>query len=204
MDNELFIYISPGCDANVQKADIQAERTVYFRGVSSYDEAEKLAKEYKTRVSSIQLCGGFGIEGTARVIGATDNQLPVGAAKHDMDPIFNNHLGGDEVYGSFRVQSMTSLPVEIIPGEKIKVGFIVMTGKSASSMQRANIHSAGLIAEIRGVCSYEQAEEAARELLECGCVMLEMDSKFDYQGEYRVKMSAGPGVPCGTVRIVNR
>lgn len=203
------MYIAPGNDPEVQCLDLdKAGTTMFFRGVSSYDMAERLAAEFYGKLgkelSAIELCGGFGIEGTARIKKVVDGRVPVGSVKHDTDPLFDDHLGGDEVYGNFRGVSENSAGVagsNRIPGEKTRVGFIYISEGQDPAEQRGDIHGPGLVFMIRAVSSYAEAENAARELVADGCVMVELCAGFGIEGEFRVKQALGPGIPCGAVKF---
>jgi hypothetical protein len=65
-------------------------------GVGSYasacEEAQKLASE---GVVLLELCGGFGIQGHARVSEAVDGRFLVGVVRFDNHPGYDN-LSGDK------------------------------------------------------------------------------------------------------------
>jgi len=71
-------------------------------GVGSYDmacrETEKLAEE---GVIMIELCGGFGTIGHAKVTEAAAGRLQVGVVRFDNHPGYEN-LSGDEKWGEMK------------------------------------------------------------------------------------------------------
>ncbi len=68
-------------------------------GVSSYAQAVDVAKKVVTEDGCvcIELCGGFGNEGTALIAKAVN--VPVGVVRFDIHPGLNN-ASGDTVFGS--------------------------------------------------------------------------------------------------------
>lgn len=66
--------------------------------MSDYGQAETLARELveQEEIAAIELCGGFGAAGTARVAAAVN--VPVGAVRFDIHPGLNN-LSGDTLFG---------------------------------------------------------------------------------------------------------
>lgn len=94
-----FIFVAPESDACKHRAFIETpvvELTVV--GVDSYQTAVKVAEELtENGVGAIELCAGFGIEGTAAVKNAVKGKAVVGAVR------FDNHPGldfksGDELF----------------------------------------------------------------------------------------------------------
>ncbi|AFV12151.1 hypothetical protein Tph_c19570 [Thermacetogenium phaeum DSM 12270] len=94
-----FIFVAPEADAGKHRAVVETpvvELTVV--GVKDYRTAAKAAEELVAQgVSAIELCGGFGIEGTAAVKKAVKNKAVVGVVR------FDNHPGldfksGDELF----------------------------------------------------------------------------------------------------------
>lgn len=94
-----FIYIAPQNDKNIHKAFIDSpvvKLTVV--GVKNYDEAEIVAKELISEgIEAIELCAGFGHEGTARIVKAVEGKAVVGVVRFDLHPGFN-HQSGDAVF----------------------------------------------------------------------------------------------------------
>ncbi len=65
--------------------------------VGDYAQAESLAKELveKEGIGAIELCGGFGVAGTARVAAAVN--VPVGVVRFDVHPGLGN-VSGDALF----------------------------------------------------------------------------------------------------------
>lgn len=94
-----FIYIAPENDYTKHKAVIDSpvvKLTVV--GVKTYEEAEKVAVELvENGIAAIELCAGFGHEGTARIAKAVGDKIPVGVVRFDLHPAFD-HKSGDKVF----------------------------------------------------------------------------------------------------------
>jgi hypothetical protein len=94
-----FIYVAPENDMTKHTAFIDSP-VVKLRvvGVKNYAEAEKAAKELVAEgVTAIELCAGFGTEGTARVTKAVEGKALVGVVRFDLHPAFN-HQSGDKLF----------------------------------------------------------------------------------------------------------
>jgi len=94
-----FIFIAPDTDCKVHRTLIDTpvvKLTVV--GVKTYDEAVKVAVELANEgVSAIELCAGFGNEGTALVSKAVRGKAAVGVVRFDHHPGFD-FKSGDEVF----------------------------------------------------------------------------------------------------------
>jgi hypothetical protein len=55
---------------------------------------KKLAKE---ELFAIELCGGFGHLGTAKIVNAVEGKVPVGVVRFDIHPLLAGK-GGDSVF----------------------------------------------------------------------------------------------------------
>lgn len=90
-----FIFIAP----NVVTKDNQHEFlspgiSLKVVGVSTYDEAVKIAKELvELGVGAIELCAGFGNEGVAKVVEAVQGKATVGVVRFDSHPGFGFKSG---------------------------------------------------------------------------------------------------------------
>jgi len=75
-----FIFTSQGASPEVHKAVLTTDQhRLDVRGVSSIEEGCKVAKQLvEEGCQLIELCGGFGPEGTRKVIEAIDGRVPVG------------------------------------------------------------------------------------------------------------------------------
>lgn len=94
-----FIYIAPENDYNTHRAVIDSpvvQLTVV--GVKDYNESELVAKQLVADgITAIELCAGFGTEGTARVARAVEGKALVGVVRFDLHPAFN-HQSGDKLF----------------------------------------------------------------------------------------------------------
>jgi hypothetical protein len=94
-----FIFIAPENNLKKHRAVIDSpvvELSVV--GVKSYDEAERVAQELVAEgVTAIELCAGFGNEGTARITQAVMGKALVGVVRFDLHPAFD-HQSGDELF----------------------------------------------------------------------------------------------------------
>lgn len=94
-----FIFIAPENDFNKHRAVIDSpvvELSVV--GVKNYDEAEEVAlKLVSDGVTAIELCAGFGNEGTARIARAVKGKAVVGVVRFDLHPAFD-HQSGDDLF----------------------------------------------------------------------------------------------------------
>lgn len=94
-----FIFVAPETDPKKHHAVVETpfvELTVV--GVPTYDAAVDAAKKLVAEGNvALELCGGFGIEGTAAVKAAVKGRAAVGVVR------FENHPGlefksGDEIF----------------------------------------------------------------------------------------------------------
>lgn len=94
-----FMFVAPEADYNIHKSLIETpalDLTVI--GVKNYKDAEAVALQLVSQgIAVIELCGGFGNEGTAIVSKAVSGKASVGSVK------FDNHPGlgfksGDELF----------------------------------------------------------------------------------------------------------
>jgi hypothetical protein len=94
-----FIFLAPGADSGKHRTVVETP-AVNLRvvGVRNYEDAVQVAGELAAQgVGAIELCGGFGIEGTAAVKRAVQGKAVIGVVR------FDNHPGiefksGDELF----------------------------------------------------------------------------------------------------------
>lgn len=94
-----FIFVAPEADPDKHRAivDTPAVELVVV-GVKNYDEACKVAKELvENGVKAIELCGGFGHLGVAKVAEAVADKAVVGVVRFDIHPGLKNK-SGDEFF----------------------------------------------------------------------------------------------------------
>lgn len=90
-----FIFLAPEADFTKDMATINtAEVELTTVGVKNYDDAVEAAKTLEKKgITAIELCGGFGIEGVARIKQSVSNKIPVGVVRFDYHPGLNNQSG---------------------------------------------------------------------------------------------------------------
>ena len=95
-----FIFVAPQADANKHRAAVETpEVTLIAVGVENYAAAEAAAKALVDEgVGAIELCGGFGVEGTARIKRAVGDKAAVGVVRFDVHPGIGNQ-SGDALFG---------------------------------------------------------------------------------------------------------
>jgi hypothetical protein len=94
-----FIFVAPEADYQKNRSVVETPAVELTAvGVKDYDMAVKAAKELVAEgVGAIELCGGFGIEGTAAVKKAVEGKAAIGVVR------FDNHPGlgfksGDDIF----------------------------------------------------------------------------------------------------------
>jgi hypothetical protein len=94
-----FIFVAPECDYNIHRTVIDSPVVkLSVVGVKNYDEAQKVALQLvEDGVAAIELCAGFGTEGTALVAKAVGDKAIVGVVRFDLHPAFN-HQSGDKLF----------------------------------------------------------------------------------------------------------
>jgi len=97
-----FIFIAPEVDLKTTQHEFLTPGiSLMAAGVSTYDEAVKLAVELvKNGVGAIELCAGFGHEGVAKVtkaVHAINSDVKVGVVRFDSHPGFD-YKSGDELF----------------------------------------------------------------------------------------------------------
>lgn len=92
-----FIFLAPQADPMQHQAEIQTPQvTLLVRGVQNYREAVKLAQQLVAEgVQALELCGGFGNSGAARIAEAVEHKIPVGTVRFDSHPGLGGKSGDD-------------------------------------------------------------------------------------------------------------
>lgn len=94
-----FIFLAPGADALRDRAVVttpQVELTVV--GAADYAAAEAAAKSLVEQgIGAIELCGGFGVAGTARIVEAVAGKAAIGVVRFDGHPGLGGK-SGDAVF----------------------------------------------------------------------------------------------------------
>ena len=94
-----FLFVAPEVDKDNHKAVIDTPGlTLQVVGVKDYKEAAEVAVELaEAGVGAIELCAGFGNEGTAMISRAVAGKAVVGSVKFDFHPGFG-FKSGDELF----------------------------------------------------------------------------------------------------------
>jgi hypothetical protein len=94
-----FIFIAPENDLKIHRAVIDSPVVkLSVVGVKNYDEAQRVALQLvEEGITAIELCAGFGTEGTALVAKAVGDKAIVGVVRFDLHPAFN-HQSGDTLF----------------------------------------------------------------------------------------------------------
>ena len=83
-----FIFLAGGADARTHRSTIrtpQVDLTVV--GVPDYATAEAVTRELIAQgIVAVELCGGFGHTGTARIVAAAEGKAAVGVVRFDVHP----------------------------------------------------------------------------------------------------------------------
>lgn len=90
-----FIFVAPETDSKEHRATIETPALVLqVIGVKNYEEGVEIAKQLAQEgVKAIELCAGFGNEGTALVSKAVRGMACVGSVKFDHHPGFDFKSG---------------------------------------------------------------------------------------------------------------
>ena len=95
-----FIFLAPDVDPKKHRGEVMTpavELTVV--AAKDYAEAEEVAKVLVGEgIVAIELCGGFGNKGTARIVDAVAGKAAVGAVRFDCHPGLEGK-SGDELFG---------------------------------------------------------------------------------------------------------
>ena len=90
-----FIFLAPGAEAQKHRSVIVTSQVELVTvGVSDYSSAEVLTQELIAEgVSAIELCGGFGHVGTARISEVAKGRAAVGVVRFDCHPGLDGKSG---------------------------------------------------------------------------------------------------------------
>jgi 2-keto-3-deoxy-6-phosphogluconate aldolase len=95
-----FIFLAPDVNPAVHRAQVitpAVELTVV--AAHNYAQAEQVARTLVDEgIVAIELCGGFGNEGTARMVKAVQGKAAVGAVRFDCHPGLGGK-SGDALFG---------------------------------------------------------------------------------------------------------
>lgn len=94
-----FLFVAPQTDASVHQSVIETPSLVLkIVGVENYEQGIQVAKALAEEgIEAIELCAGFGNEGTALISKAVSGKAHVGAVKFDAHPGFG-FKSGDSLF----------------------------------------------------------------------------------------------------------
>ncbi|AFM23474.1 DUF6506 family protein [Desulfomonile tiedjei] len=95
-----FIFIAPEGDPLQHRSWVKTPHVELLAiAVKDYADAARVSKDLAAAgIQAIELCGGFGNVGTAKVVEAVGGQIPVGVVRFDMHPGLG-FKSGDEIFG---------------------------------------------------------------------------------------------------------
>ena len=95
-----FVFVAPGADPRAHRAVVATEAVeLTVVGVKDYAEAEAVARDLVAEgIEAIELCGGFGHAGAARVAAAVEGRAAVGVVRFDCHPGLGGK-SGDGIFG---------------------------------------------------------------------------------------------------------
>lgn len=92
LKNWVFIYTAPGLEATGRTSVVEtAECRTLLVGVPNVDAGVRFAATLDENVQLVELCGGFGPQGTARVIEALRGRVPVGSVAYGPESVDGVH-----------------------------------------------------------------------------------------------------------------
>lgn len=94
-----FMFVDTGADPATNRSTVTTPGVELLTvAVNNYAQAEDVASKLADEgYVAIELCGGFGIEGVARVKKAVPDTVAVGVVRFDHHPGLG-HKSGDELY----------------------------------------------------------------------------------------------------------
>jgi hypothetical protein len=94
-----FIFLAPAVDPEKDRQTVVTPKVELTAvAASNYEEAERVALELVEQgIAAIELCGGFGNKGTARIAKAVAGKAAVGVVRFDGHPGLNGK-SGDELF----------------------------------------------------------------------------------------------------------
>ncbi|NJE62184.1 DUF6506 family protein [Thermococcus sp. 21S7] len=95
-----FMFVAPEADPAGHRAIVRTPMVeLHVVGVKNYDEACEVAKKLvEDGIAAIELCGGFGHIGVARIVEAVEGKVPVGVVRFDVHPGLDGK-SGDGIFG---------------------------------------------------------------------------------------------------------
>jgi Family of unknown function (DUF6506) len=95
-----FIFVAPEGNPAEHRAWVKTPQVeVLSVGAKDYEAAAVVAADLlKEGIQAIELCGGFGSAGVAKIVDAVEGKIPVGVVRFDIHPGLGNQ-SGDTIFG---------------------------------------------------------------------------------------------------------
>lgn len=95
-----FIFVAPEGDPTEHRAWVKTPQVELLSvAAKDYEAAARVASDLlKEGIQAIELCGGFGAAGVARIVDAVEGKIPVGVVRFDIHPGLGNQ-SGDKIFG---------------------------------------------------------------------------------------------------------
>ncbi len=95
-----FIFVAPEGDPTQHRGWVRTPQVELLSvAAKDYEAAAGLAADLvKEGIQAIELCGGFGNAGVARIVEAVEGKIPVGVVRFDIHPGLGNQ-SGDAIFG---------------------------------------------------------------------------------------------------------
>lgn len=92
-----FIFLAPGAEGTRDRAWVKTPAVELLAvGTENYESAVQVAQDMEREgIKAIELCGGFGILGTAEIKKAVSKDVAVGVVHFDRHPGLENQSGDD-------------------------------------------------------------------------------------------------------------
>ena len=92
LKNWVFIYTAPGLDPAGRTTVVETpECRTLLVGVPDVDAGVRVAATLDETVQLVELCGGFGPKGTARILEALNGRVPVGSVAYGPESVDGVH-----------------------------------------------------------------------------------------------------------------
>lgn len=94
-----FIFVAPEGDPAEHRAWVKTPQVELLSvAAKDYEAAAVLAADLlKEGIQAIELCGGFGSAGVAKIVEAVEGKIPVGVVRFDIHPGLGNQ-SGDKIF----------------------------------------------------------------------------------------------------------
>lgn len=84
---------------------------------------------------------------------------------------------------------------------KFQCAFIYVAPNCNPKEQRGVVEGQDIDMNVIGCSNYEEAEAAAKEMVEKGCTAIELCAGFGNEGVARIQRAVGPNIAVGAVRF---